>query len=67
MSLSEAERDEHESGSAGVVAAACMCRRPDATREAPAVEARDLQPAAREGWSRAVRGGGEARSTVEAG
>jgi len=37
------------SGSAGVVATACMHREIGATREAPTVEARDLQPAACEG------------------
>ena len=37
------------SGPTGVLATACLQRRSDATREAPAVEARDLQPDAREG------------------
>ena len=39
----------------------------NATREVPTVEARDLQPAAREGMSRAARDDGEARSTDETG
>ena len=64
--FSVVERD-HESGSAGAVATACMRRRPDATREAPTVEARDLQPAAREGQVGPCEGGGEDRSTGEAG
>ena len=37
------------SGPTGVVATACLQRRSDATREAPAVAARDRQPDAREG------------------
>ena len=36
-------------GSAGVVATACLQKETNATREAPAVQACDLQPDAREG------------------
>ena len=54
-------------GWTGVVAMAWMRRRPHATREAPSVVARDHQRMAREGPSPAGLGGGEVRSTVEAG
>ena len=53
-------------GPAGVVATACRHRGHDATREAPAVIAEGSTGNSREtGW--AVWGGGEARSTDEAG
>jgi hypothetical protein len=42
-------------------------RRANATREAPAMAARDRQPDAREGQAGSPRGDGEARSTVETG
>jgi hypothetical protein len=45
---------------------ACLRRRPDVTREVPTVRACAPQLAARESWSRAVRDGGEVRSTDEA-
>jgi len=46
---------------------ACLREETNATQEAPAVQARDLQPDTREGQVWAVWGGGEARSSVEAG
>jgi len=61
------KRDERTSfiGPAGVMAIACTHRRPDATREAPAVILIRIN------WQlardRAVWGGGEVRSTEEAG
>jgi hypothetical protein len=62
------ERDERTSaiGPAGVMAMACTPRRPDATREAPAVIAVGINGNSRE-TGRAVWGGGEVRSTEEAG
>jgi len=47
------EIDERTSfiGPAGVMAMACAHRRPDATREAPAVIARKDQPVTRERWT----------------
>ena len=47
------ERDERTSsiGAAGVMAMACRQRRPDATREAPAVIAGVDRPATRERWA----------------
>lgn len=53
-------------GPAGVLATACRQRGPDATREAPAAIAVGSTGNSREtGW--AVWGGGEARTTDEAG
>jgi hypothetical protein len=62
------ERDERTSSiePAGVMAMACTHRRPDATREAPAVIIIRSTGNSRE-TGRAVWGGGEARSTEEAG
>jgi hypothetical protein len=51
---------------AGVMATACRHRRPEATREAPTVIAVRSTGTSRE-TGRAVWGGGEARSTEEAG
>jgi len=59
--------ERHDSGGpAGVMATACLHRTTNATREVPTVKVCDLQPEAREGQIRAVRDGGEARSTDEA-
>ncbi len=54
-------------GSAGVVAPACMEEEIVGTREAPAVVARDHQPDSGDGLACAAWGGGEARSSDEAG
>jgi len=54
-------------GSAGVVAPACMEEEIVGTREAPAVAARDRQPDSGDGLAWAAWGGGEARSSDEAG
>ncbi len=54
-------------GSAGVVASACMQKKIVGTREAPAVAARDRQPDSGDGLAWAAWGGGEARSSDEAG
>ena len=54
-------------GPAGVMAMACTHRRPDATREAPAVIAFSGSTGNSRETGRVVWGGGEARSTNEAG
>ena len=54
-------------GSAGVVASACMEEEIVGTREAPAAAARDRQPDSGDGLAWAAWGGGEARSSDEAG
>jgi hypothetical protein len=54
-------------GSAGVVASACMEEEIVETREALAVVARDHQPESGDGSAWAAEGGGEARSSDEAG
>jgi hypothetical protein len=54
-------------GSAGVVAPACMEEEIVGTREALAVVARDHQPESGDGLAWAAWGGGEARSSDEAG
>ena len=53
--------------SAGVVALACMEEKIVETREAPSVAARDRQPDSGDGLAWAAWGGGEARSSEEAG
>ena len=52
---------------AGVVALACMEEEIVETREAPAVAARDCQPDSGDGLAWAAWGGGEVRSSDEAG
>ena len=54
-------------GSAGVVASACLEEEIVETREALAVAARDRQPDSGDGLAWAAQGGGEARSSDEAG
>ena len=54
-------------GSAGVVASACLEEEIVETREALAVAARDRQPDSGDGLGWAAEGGGEARSSDEAG
>jgi hypothetical protein len=54
-------------GSAGVVASACLEEEIVETREALAVAARDRQPDSGDGLAWAAEGGGEARSSDEAG
>ena len=53
--------------SAGVVASACMEEEIVGTREALAAAARDCQPDSGDGPAWAAEGGGEARSSEEAG
>ena len=53
--------------SVGVVASACMEEEIVETREALAVAARDRQPDSGDGLAWAAEGGGEARSSEEAG
>ncbi len=55
------------SGSVGVMASACMEEEIKGTRETPAVAARDRQPDSGDGLAWAAWGGGEARSSDEAG
>ena len=55
------------SGSAGVVASACLEGEIVGTREALAVAARDRQPDSGDGLAWAAWGDGEARSSDEAG
>jgi hypothetical protein len=54
-------------GCAGVVASACMEEKIVGTREALAVVARDHQPESGDGLAWAAEGGGEVRSSDEAG
>ena len=54
-------------GSAGVVASACLEEEIVETREALAEAARDRQPDSGDGLAWAAEGGGEARSSDEAG
>ena len=54
-------------GSGGVVASACLEEETVETREALAVAARDRQPESGDGLIWAAEGGGEARSSDEAG
>ena len=63
------ETDERTSSiePAGVMAMACRQRRPDATREAPAVIAVSGSTGNSRETGRAVWGSGEVRSTEEAG
>ena len=67
LTLSGEDRAIKPCGTTGVVAMACCERKPVQTREAPAVQARDLQPDTREGAAGPVWGGGEVRSSVETG
>jgi hypothetical protein len=55
------------SGSAGVMASACLEEEIVGTREALAVVARDHQPESGDGLAWAAEGGGEVRSSDEAG
>ena len=55
------------SGSVGVMASACLEEEIVETREALAVAARDRQPDSGDGLAWAAEGGGEARSSDEAG
>lgn len=55
------------SGSVGVVASACLEEEIVETREALAVVARDHQPESGDGLAWAAEGGGEVRSSDEAG
>jgi hypothetical protein len=55
------------SGSVGVLASACLEEEIVETREALAVVARDHQPESGDGLAWAAEGGGEARSSDEAG
>jgi hypothetical protein len=55
------------SGSAGVMASACLEEEIVETREALAVVARDHQPESGDGLAWAAEGGGEVRSSDEAG
>jgi hypothetical protein len=55
------------SGSVGVLASACLEEEIVETREAHAVAARDRQPDSGDGLAWAAEGGGEARSSDEAG
>jgi hypothetical protein len=55
------------SGSAGVMVSACLEEEIVGTREALAVVARDHQPDSGDGPAWAVEGGGEVRSSDEAG
>jgi hypothetical protein len=63
------ETDERTSSiePAGVMATACTHRRPEATREAPAEIAVGINWQLSRETGRAVWGGGEARTTDEAG
>ena len=54
-------------GSVGVMASACLEEEIVETREAHAVAARDRQPDSGDGLAWAAAGGGEARSSAEAG
>ena len=54
-------------GSVGVVASACLEEEIVETREALAVAARDRQPDSGDGLAWAAEGGGEVRSSDEAG
>ena len=63
----ESTSEQAPSDPAGVMATACRHRRSDATREAPAVSAVTRSTGSSRETGRAVWGGGEARSTDEAG
>ena len=61
------EKRHAPSGSAGVMAPACLQKEIVGTREALAVAARDRQPDSGDGLAWAAEGGGEVRSSDEAG